>query len=40
MAYVVDRGDVFYAVIHEGTSPVTGRERRRWHRYDSRAAAV
>ena len=25
------KGDRYYAVIYEGTDPITGRERRRWH---------
>jgi integrase len=29
--YVARKGDRYYAVIYEGTDPVTGRERRRWH---------
>lgn len=29
--YVARKGDRFYAVIYEGTDPITGRERRRWH---------
>jgi len=30
VAYVVEKRGVFYAVIYEGTNPVSGRERRRW----------
>jgi integrase len=29
--YVARKGDRWYAVIYEGTDPVTGKERRRWH---------
>jgi hypothetical protein len=29
--YVTRKGDRWYAVIHEGLDPITGRERRRWH---------
>ena len=39
MAYVTEKRGVFYAVIYEGQNPVTGRERRRWHRCDDLAAA-
>jgi hypothetical protein len=31
MAYIVQRKDRFYVVDYDGTDPVTGRERRRWH---------
>lgn len=39
MAYVTEKRGVYYAVIYEGRNPVTGTERRRWHRYDDRADA-
>ena len=39
MAYVTEKRGVFYAVIYEGRNPVSGQERRRWHRCDDRAAA-
>lgn len=39
MAYVVEKRGVFYAVIYEGTNPVSGRERRRWHRCDTHTEA-
>lgn len=29
--YVARKGDRYYAVTYEGTDPITGRERRRWH---------
>ncbi|MEP6893928.1 MAG: hypothetical protein ABI927_09130, partial [Gaiellaceae bacterium] len=29
--YVARKGERYYAVIYEGTDPITGRERRRWH---------
>ena len=29
--YVVRKGDRYYAVIYEGTDPLTGRARRRWY---------
>lgn len=40
MAYVTEKRGVFYAVIYEGRNPVSGRERRRWHRCDNHAAAA
>lgn len=39
MAYVTEKRGVHYAVIYEGRNPVTGRERRRWHRCEDRADA-
>jgi len=39
VAYVTEKRGVFYAVIYHGRNPVSGRERRRWHRCDDRAAA-
>ena len=40
MAYLVAKRDgVFYAVVYEGTNPVSGRERRQWHRCPTRPAA-
>jgi integrase len=39
MAYVTEKRGVYYAVVYEGRSPVSGRERRRWHRCDTRADA-
>ena len=30
--YVAKKGDRWYAVIYEGIDPITGRERRSWHR--------
>ncbi len=39
MAYVTEKRGVHYAVIYEGRNPVTGRERRRWHRCESRIDA-
>ena len=30
--HVTCKGDVWYAVIYEGVDPITGKERRRWHR--------
>jgi integrase len=32
MAYVTCKRGVFYVVEYQGINPVTGRERRRWHR--------
>lgn len=29
--HIVKRGDRYYAVIYEGTDPVTGKRRHRWH---------
>jgi hypothetical protein len=29
--YVARKGDRYYAVIYEGTDPLTGRDRRRWN---------
>jgi len=31
MTYIVQRKDRFYVVAYDGTDPLTGRERRRWH---------
>ncbi len=31
MAYIVERSNRFYVVAYDGTDPITGRERRRWH---------
>ena len=39
MAYVTEKRGVHYAVIYEGRNPVTGRERRRWHRCEDRIEA-
>lgn len=39
MAYVTEKRGVFYAVIYQGRNPVSGRDRRRWHRCDDRAGA-
>lgn len=39
MASVTEKRGVFYAVIYEGRNPVSGRERRRWHRCEDHAAA-
>jgi integrase len=39
VAYVTEKRGVFYAVIYEGRNPVSGRERRRWHRCDDRREA-
>ena len=39
MAYVVEKAGLHYAVIYEGLNPITGRERRRWHRCSDRAEA-
>lgn len=39
MAYVTEKRGVHYAVIYEGTNPLTGRERRRWHRCNDRTEA-
>ncbi len=33
--HVAGKGDVWHAVIHEGVDPITGKERRRWHRVGS-----
>jgi len=29
--HVARKGNRWYAVVHEGTDPQTGKERRRWH---------
>jgi hypothetical protein len=29
--YVARKGNRWYAVVYEGTDPITGRERRSWH---------
>ncbi len=39
MAYVTEKRGVHYAVIYEGRNPVTGRERRRWHRCEDQSDA-
>jgi integrase len=39
MAYVVEKAGTNYAVIYEGVDPITGRERRRWHRCGTRVDA-
>ena len=39
MAYVVRKAGLHYAVIYEGVNPITGRERRRWHRCSDSADA-
>ncbi len=39
MAYVTEKRGVYYAVIYQGRNPVTGRERRRWHRGEDRIDA-
>jgi hypothetical protein len=39
VAYVTQKRGVYYAVIYEGRNPVTGRERRRWHRCEHHADA-
>ncbi len=31
MAYIIERNNRFYVVAYDGTDPLTGRERRRWH---------
>lgn len=36
---MTEKRGVHYAVIYEGRNPVTGTERRRWHRCDDRADA-
>ena len=38
--YVARKGDRYYAVIYEGTEPITGRERRRWHPAGTEAPRV
>jgi hypothetical protein len=40
MAYVVEKAGRLYAVIYEGINPVTGGERRRWHRCPTQADAL
>lgn len=37
MAHVIVKRTVHYAVIYECRDPVTGRERRRWHRCENRS---
>jgi hypothetical protein len=39
MAYVVEKAGLHYAVIYQGVNPITGKERRRWHRCANRADA-
>src|SRR5680860_1022646 len=40
VAYVTEKRGVFYAVIYEGRNPVSGRERRRWHRCEDHVSAT
>jgi integrase len=39
MGYVTNRDGRWYAVSYEGLDPITGRDRRRWHRATDEAAA-
>jgi hypothetical protein len=39
MSYVAHRHNRWYAVSYRGQDPLTGRERRRWHRADDEASA-
>lgn len=39
MGYVTNRDGRWYAVSYEGLDPLTGRDRRRWHRTSDEAAA-
>ena len=39
MGYVTHRDGRWYAVSYEGLDPLTGRDRRRWHRASDQAAA-
>lgn len=39
MGYVTNRDGRWYAVSYEGLDPLTGRDRRRWHRASDQAAA-
>lgn len=39
MGYVVSKGGRWYAVGYQGIDPMTGRDRRRWHRAVDEAAA-
>lgn len=39
MGYVTNRDGRWYAVNYEGLDPLTGRDRRRWHRASDEAAA-
>ena len=39
MAYVVEKAGLHYAVIYQGVNPITGKERRRWHRQPRRRGA-
>jgi integrase len=39
MGYVTHRDGRWYAVSYEGLDPLTGRDRRRWHRTSDEAAA-
>ena len=40
MAYVVEKAGLYRAVIYLGVEPITGRERRRWHRCADRPTAM
>ena len=39
MGYVTNRDGRWYAVSYEGLDPITGRDRRRWHRTSDETAA-
>jgi integrase len=39
MGYITNRDGRWYAVSYEGLDPITGRDRRRWHRADNEATA-
>jgi hypothetical protein len=39
MGYVTTRDGSWYAVSYEGLDPLTGRDRRRWHRAEDESDA-
>lgn len=39
MGYITNRNRRWFAISYEGLDPVTGRDRRRWHRADDEADA-
>jgi hypothetical protein len=39
MSYVVHRHNRGYAISYQGQDPLTGRDRRRWHRADDEVSA-
>ncbi len=40
MSYIVQRNQHFYVVAYNGHDPITGTERRRWHRSGGERSAA